>query len=112
MREGDSVKSVKRKTGHKESARERIQAQEECAEEKCKGENTKRLYEENDMSNRRMTWWKRLCWILSGHGSCVRSAKGRRSVWRTAKRAAEEARDGDFVEETHRKAEEAERQQG
>ena len=36
----------------------------------------------------------------------MRSARGRRRVWRAARRAAEEARDG--VGETQRQAEEAE----
>ena len=38
----------------------------------------------------------------------MRSARGRRRVWRAAKRAAEEARDGCGVGETQRRAEEAE----
>ena len=37
----------------------------------------------------------------------MRSARGRRRVWRAARRAAEQARDGDRVEESHCQAEEA-----
>ena len=37
----------------------------------------------------------------------MHSARGRRRVWRAARRAAEQARDGDRVEETHCLAEEA-----
>ena len=38
----------------------------------------------------------------------MRSARERRRVWRAAKRAAEEARDGGGVGETQRRVEEAE----
>ena len=41
-----------------------------------------------------MTWW-----ILIDDGSSIRSARGRRRVWRAAVRAAEEARGGDGVQE-------------
>ena len=42
----------------------------------------------------------------------MRSARGRRRVWRAAKRAAEEARDGDVVLEAQGLAEEAEGRNG
>ena len=38
----------------------------------------------------------------------MRSARGRRRIWREARRAAEEARDGDGVREGQRRAEEKE----
>ena len=40
--------------------------------------------------------------VLIGDRSSMRNARGRRGVWRTASRAAEEARDGQWVEETQR----------
>ena len=42
----------------------------------------------------------------------MRSVRGRRRVWRAAKRAAEEARDENWVGETQRATEEVERQKG
>ena len=45
-------------------------------------------------------------------GSSMRRARGRRRVWRAARRVAEEARDRDWVGEAYRGAEEAERQNG
>ena len=54
-----------------------------------------------------MTWWRKAWWIRIDDGSSMRSARGRRRVWRAARRAAEQARDGDRVEETQCPAEEA-----
>ena len=41
-------------------------------------------------------------------GPHMRTARGRRRIWRAARRAAEQARDGDWVEEIQSSAEEAE----
>ena len=62
------------------------------------------MYEDNDVSNRHMTWWKRAWWMRIDDGSSTRSPRGRRRVWRAAKRAAEQARDGDGFEEAQRQA--------
>ena len=62
------------------------------------------MHEDNDVPNRYMTWWKRACWMRIDDGSSMR---GRRRVWRAARRAAEQARDDDGVEETQRQADEA-----
>ena len=66
------------------------------------------MHEENDVSNRHMTWWRNAWWIRVDSGPHMRTARGRRRVWRAARRAAEQARDNDGVGETQRFAEEAE----
>ena len=90
-----------------ESEEVRNRTQEECVEEKREGENRNQFCENSDVSNRHMTWWRKAWWIRIDDGSSMRSARGRRRVWRAARRAAEQARDGDRVEETHCLAEEA-----
>ena len=69
-------------------------------------ENGNSMHEDRDVSNRHMTWWKRGWWIRIDDGSSMRSAKGRRRVWRAPRRAAEQARDGDLVDETRQTSEE------
>ena len=90
-----------------ESEEVRNRTQEECVEEKREGENRNQICEDSDVSNRHMTWWRKAWWIRIDDGSSMRSARGRRRVWRAARRAAEQARDGDRVEETRCLAEEA-----
>ena len=55
-----------------------------------------------------MTWWRGAWWIRINDESSMHSAKGRRRIWRAARRAAEQARDGDRVQETQRRTEEVE----
>ena len=64
------------------------------------------MYENDVVSNRHMRAW----WIWLDDGSSMRSVRGRRRVWRAAKRAAEEARDENWVGETQRATEEVERE--
>ena len=90
-----------------ESEEVRSRTQEECVEEKREGESRNQICEDSDVSNRHMTWWRKAWWIRIDDGSSMRSARGRRRVWRAARRAAEQARDGDRVEETQCLAEEA-----
>ena len=54
-----------------------------------------------------MTWWKNAWWIRVDSGPHMRTARGRQRIWRAARRAAEQARDDDRVEETQSFAEEA-----
>ena len=91
----------------KESEEVRNRTQEECVEEKREGEHRNQFCENSDVSNRHMTWWRKAWWIRIDDGSSMRSARGRRRVWRAARRAAELARDDDRVEETLSPAEEA-----
>ena len=79
--------------------------QEKCVEVKKEANS---LHGENDVSNRHMTWWKNAWWIRVDSGPHLRTARGRRRIWRAARRAAEQARDDDRVEETQSFAEEAE----
>ena len=80
--------------------------QEECVEA-IKME-TSSTHEENDVSNRHMTWWRNAWRIRVDSGPHLRTARGRRRMWRAARRAAEQARVDDRVEETQSPAEEAE----
>ena len=48
-------------------------------------EDTNRTYEDHDVSKRHMTWWKRAWWIRIGDRSSMRSARGRRRIWRAAR---------------------------
>ena len=77
---------------------------EECVEEKKETNSM----QEKDVSNRHMAWWKNAWWIRVDSGPHMRTARGRRRVWRAARRAAEQARNNDGVGETQSLAEEAE----
>ena len=82
--------------------------QEKCVEEKKETNSM----QENDVSNRHMAWWKNAWWIRVDSGPHMRTARGRRRVWRAARRAADQARDNDGVGETQSFAEEAEGETG
>ena len=71
-------------------------------------ENANSVHEECHVSHRHMTWWHNAWWIRVDNGPHMRSARGRRRVWRAARRAAEQARDEDGAGEVQRLAEEAE----
>ena len=94
---------VEAQEGHEE-------AKEVTTQEKCVGAKTQTnsMCEENDVSNRHMTWWRNAWWIRVDSGPHMRTARGRRRIWRAARRAAEQARDEKRVEETQSFAEEAE----
>ena len=74
--------------GGRESEEVRNRTQEECVEEKREGESRNQICEDSDVSNRHMTWWRKAWWIRIDDGSNMRSARGRRRVWRAARRAA------------------------
>ena len=96
-------RKVEAQKGH--DGEEKMTTQERCVEVK-KGANS--LHEESDVSNRHMTWWKNAWWIRVDSGPNLRTARSRRRIWRAARRAAEQARDDDRVEETRILVEEAE----
>ena len=83
--------------------------QGECVEEK---KETNSVQEEHDVSNRHMTWWRNIWWIRVDSGPHLQTARGRRRICRAARRAAEQARDDDKVEETQSLVEEAEGRNG
>ena len=89
-----------------------LKAQKEHEDElKAQGEqqeNANSVHEECHVSHRHMTWWHNAWWIRVDNGPHMRSARGRRRVWRAARRAAEQARDEDGAGEVQRLAEEAE----
>ena len=106
VREG---KAQEREVDAQEGHGEEMTTQEECVEEK-RGTNS--MQEEHDVSNRHMTWWRNAWWIRVDSGPHMRTARGRRRVWRAARRAAEQARDNVGVGETQSFAEEAEGETG
>ena len=71
--------------------------QEECVE--GKEEETNSAHEENDVSNRHMTWWQRASWIRVDNGPHLRTARGRRRTWRAATRAVQETHVAERIEE-------------
>ena len=73
-----------------------------------KKEDVNSLREECHVSNRHMTWWHNAWWIRVDNGPHMRSARGRRRVWRAARRAAEQACDEDRAGEARCVAEKAE----
>ena len=97
---------VKAQDGHE--GKEVLTTQEECVEEKKETNSM----QEKDVSNRHMTWWKSAWWVRMDNGPHLRTARGRRQVWRAARRAAEQARNNDGVGETQSFAEEAEGETG
>ena len=98
---------IEAQEGHEEA--EEMTTQGECVEDKKK---TNSVQEEHDVSNRHMTWWRNAWWIRVDSGPHMRTARGRRRIWRAARRAAEQARDNDGVGETQSCAEEAEGETG
>ena len=52
---------------------------------------TNSMQQENEVSNRHMTWWRNAWWIRVNNGPHMRTARGRRRTWRAARRAAEQA---------------------
>ena len=73
---------------------EQTTTQEECVEAKKEGNS---MHEENDVSNGHMTWWRDAWWVRMDGGPHLRTARGRRRVWREATRAAQEARETERV---------------
>ena len=49
------------------------------------------LHEESHASNRHMTWWRNAWWVRVDNGPHMRTARGRRRIWRAARQAAEQA---------------------
>ena len=106
-REGSGGAKRRKKSSAPGEAREKkeMTTQGECVEEK---KETNSVQEEHDVSNRHMTWWRNVWWIRVDSGPHMRTSRGRRRICRAARRAAEQARDDDKVEETQSFAEEAE----
>ena len=78
---------VEAQEGHE--GEEAMTTQETCVEEQ---KETNSMHEENDVSNRHMTWWRGTWWVRMDNGPHLRTARGRRRVWRAATRAARETR--------------------
>ena len=103
-----SKRESKRETKRESKRETRRETKEGDNEGEKHKENDNSMHEKIHVSNRHMKQWKRAWWIRIDGGSNMRSARGRRRVWRAARRAAEQARDGDVVGETRQTAEEAE----
>ena len=96
-------RKVEAQEGHEEA--KEVITQEKCVE--AKKENS--THEENDVSNRHMTWWRNAWWVRMDNGPHLRTARGCRRIWRATRRAAEQACDDDErIEETQSFAEEVE----
>ena len=91
----EEERKVQAQEGHEEA--EEVTTQEKCVEAK---KETNSMQEECDVSKRHMTWWKNAWWIRMDGGPHMRTARCRRRIWRADRRAAEQARDDDRVEET------------
>ena len=63
------------------------------------------LHEESHVSNRHMTWWQNAWWVRVNNGPHIRTARGRRRIWRAARQAAEQACHEEWVGETQGRAE-------
>ena len=102
-------KAQEREADAQEGHDEEMTTREKCVEAK---KEVSSMHKENDVSNRHMTWWRNAWWIRVDSGPHMRTARGRRRVWRAARRAAEQAQDNDGVGETQSFAEEAEGETG
>ena len=88
-REEREVEAQERHDGEEE-----MTTQEKCVEAKKEANS---MHEENDVSNRHMTWWRDAWWVRMDNGAHLRTARGRRKVWRAATRAAREARETERI---------------
>ena len=69
---------------------ERVDAQggRERKEGETNDENS--LHEESHASDRYLTWWRNAWWVRVNNGPHMRTARGRRRIWRAARQAAEQ----------------------
>ena len=67
----------------------------ERREEEKRNENS--LHEESHVLNRHLTWWQNAWWVRVNSGPHMRTAKGRRGIWRAARQAAELACSEEWV---------------
>ena len=96
--------------GHESEVKAQKEHEGEVKAQGRQQENANSVNEECHVSHRHLTWWHNAWWIRVDNGPHMRSARGRRRVWRAARRAAEQARDEDGAGEVQRLAEEAERE--
>ena len=85
-------REVEAQEGH--DGEKEMTTQEKCVEAK---KEVNSMHEENDVSNRHMTWWRDAWWVRMDNGPHIRTARGHRRVWRAATRAAREARETEQV---------------
>ena len=83
-------REVEAQEGH--DGEEEMATQEKCVEVKKEANSM----QENHVSNRHMTWWRDAWWVRM-NGPHLRTARGRRRVWRAATRAARETRETERV---------------
>ena len=106
----EQEREVEAQEGHESEGKAQEGHEGEVKAQGGQQENANSVHEECHVSNRHMTWWHNAWWIRVDNGPHMRSARGRRRVWRAARRAAEQARDADGAGEVQRLAEEAERE--
>ena len=85
-------REVEAQEGH--DGEEEMATQEKCVEA---NKETNSMHEENDVSNRHMTWWRDAWWVRLDNDPHLRTARGRRRVWRAATGAAREARETERI---------------
>ena len=95
LRRGE--REVKAQEGH--DGEEEMATKEKCVEAK---KEMNSMHEKNDVSDRHMTWWRDAWWVRMDNGPHLRTARGRRKVWREATRAAWETRETGRVAERER----------
>ena len=97
--EREEDRKVEAQEGH--DGEGEMTTQENCVETR-KGMNS--MNEENDVSNRHMTWWRNAWWVRMDSGPHLRTARSRRKVWRAATRAARDTCDTERTEEVQKSA--------
>ena len=108
--QAEQEREVEAQGGHESEVKAQEGHEGEVKAQGGQQENANSVHEECHVSNRHMTWWHNAWWIRVDNGPHMRSARGRRRVWRAARRAAEQAREEDGAGEVQRLAEEAERE--
>ena len=93
-REGKAQEERRKEAQKGHDGEKEMTTQEKCVEAK---KEVNSMHEENDVSNRHMTWWRDAWWVRMDNGPHLRTARGRRRVWRAATRAARETRETERV---------------
>ena len=90
VRETEALEGQERKANAQEEHEEEVEGttREGSVEER---KETNSMQQENEVSNRHMTWGRNAWWIRGNNGPHMRTARGRRRTWRAARRAAEQA---------------------
>ena len=86
----------------RQGGQESVDAQGRRGRKEVETNDENSLHEENHVSDRHMTWWRNAWWVRVNNGPNMRTARGRRRIWRAARQAAEQACHEEWVGETQR----------